>query len=294
MRNLSLSLLIALSAVAGTPEPSAFGAGNLDSANPYGLSEEERHILKNMRAIEALQKSFLKQQQIVQENRERIDGLQSIIEGLNGKIRSYDRALERLDDLNRSVGDLQVGTDALAKTQEENFKQLRTVLQELGSLIDSINEKYVDKERFNQLETAFLEFKQAYEAFLKKGDLSRKSNAKIFSEAKKLFRKREYADAKIYFAHLIKNHYKPATSNYYLGEIAYREGRYKDAIAYYKKSASLYDKSSFMPTLLLHTAISLERTGRKKEAKKFYKSLIQLYPQSKSAAVARKNLKKRK
>ncbi|WP_286337536.1 tetratricopeptide repeat protein [Hydrogenimonas cancrithermarum] len=292
MRKLSLSLLIALGAVAGTPEPSAFGAGNLDSANPYGLSEEEQHILKNKRAIEALQKSFLKQQQIVQENRERIDGLQSIIEGLNGKIRSYDRALKRLDDLNRSVDDLHLRTDALAKTQEENFEQLRTVLQELGSLIDSINEKYVDKERFNQLETAFLEFKHAYETFLKKGDLSGKSNAKIFSEAKKLFRKKQYSDAKIYFAHLIKNHYKPATSNYYLGEIAYREGRYKDAIAYYKKSASLYDKSSFMPTLLLHTAISLERIGDKKQASQFYESLIQLYPKSKSATIAKKNLAK--
>jgi len=285
---------MALSAVAATPEPSAFGAGDLDSSNPYGLSEEERHILKNKRAIEALQKSFIKQQQLVQENRERLDGLQSIIEGLNQRIRRYDQVVRKVDDLNHSVDDLYQRTDQLAQTQLANFDQLRMVLQELSRLIDSINEKYVDQTQFQQLESAFLEFKQAYEAFIKKSDLSGKSNAQILKEAKQLFSKKVYGDAKLYFHHLIKNHYKPATSNYYLGEIAYREGRYKDAIAYYKKSASLYDKSSFMPTLLLHTAISLERTGEKREAKKFYESLVQLYPKSQSAAIARKKLEKLK
>jgi TolA-binding protein len=283
-----------LSVVAATSEPSAFGAGDLDSSHPYGLSEEEYHILKNKRAIEALQKSFIKQQQVVQENRERLDGLQSIIEGLSERVRRYDQMMRRIDDINGSVGNLYKRTDQLAQTQLANFEQLRKVLQELSRLIDSINEKYVDKRQFQELEKAFLTFKEAYETFIKKSDLSGKPNAEIFKEAKRLFSKRAYGDAKLYFSHLIKNHYKPATSNYYLGEIAYREGRYKDAIAYYKKSVSIYDKSSFMPRLLLHTAISLERTGEKREAKKFYKSLIQLYPKSKSATIARKNLKKLK
>lgn len=273
-------------------EPSAFGAGDLDSPEPYGLTEDERHILKNRQAIEALQKTLLKQQQIVQENRERIDGLQSIIEGWNGRIRSFEKSMRRIEDMNRSISDLETKTEILAKTQSENFEQIQTVLRELGALIDSINGKYVDKERFDRLERAFLEFKEAYDSFMKKADLSSKSNAEIFKEAKALFRKKSYSDAKRYFAHLIKNHYKPATSNYYLGEIAYRNGRYKDAIAYYKKSASLYDKSSFMPTLLLHTAISLQRIGDKEQAREFYNSLISLYPESKAAAIAKKRLEK--
>ncbi len=293
MRKVPLSLLLLLGlSFAGTQEPSAFGAGNLDSSEPYGLSEDERHILKNRRAIEALQKALLKQQQTVQQNRERIDGLQSIIEGWNSRIREFERSIRQIDDLNRSVSDLQAKTETLTKTQTENFEQIRTVLQELGTLIDSINEKYVDKERFDRLENAFLQFKEAYESFVKKADLSGKSNAEIFKEAKELFRKKRYADAKRYFSHLIKNHYKPATSNYYLGEIAYLGGRYKDAIAYYKRSASLYDKSSFMPTLLLHTAISLQRIGDKEQAKEFYNSLISLYPESKAASVAKKRLSK--
>ncbi|WP_457594315.1 tetratricopeptide repeat protein [Hydrogenimonas sp.] len=289
---LFLSLLALGASFAGAQEPSAFGAGNLDSAEPYGLSEDERHILKNKRAIEALQKTLLKQQQIVQSNRERIDGLQSIIEGWNSRIVKFEKSIRQIEDLNRSVDDLEAKTELLAKTQSENFEQIRTVLQELGTLIDSINEKYVDKERFNRLESAFLQFKEAYESFMKKADLSSKSNAQIYKEAKQLFRKKQYAEAKRYFSHLVKSNYKPATSNYYLGEIAYRNGRYKDAIAYYKRSASLYDKSSFMPTLLLHTAISLQRIGDKEQAREFYNSLISLYPKSKSAAIAKKNLAK--
>ncbi len=295
MKKLLFFFFLSLSAsFAGTQEPSAFGAGNLDSSQPYGLSEDERHILKNRRAIEALQKTLLKQQQTVQENRERIDGLQSIIEGWNSRIRTFEQSIRRIEDMNRSIADLQAQTDALSKSQNENFEQIRTVLQELGSLIDSINEKYVDKERFNRLESAFLEFKESYESFIKKADLSSKPKSQIYKDAKALFREKKYGEAKRYFSYLIKNHYKPATSNYYLGEISYRNGRYKDAIAYYKRSASLYDKSSFMPTLLLHTAISLQRIGDKEQAKQFYNSLISLYPKSKSAAVAKKNLAKLK
>jgi TolA-binding protein len=290
MKNLPLMLAAGLCAAAfaaPAQEPSAFGAGDLDSPNPYGLTEDQKHILANKKAIEALQKRLLKQQQIIERNSERIDGLQSIMEGLNEKIRAYDRALERVEDLNRTV-------DELARTQQENFEQIRTVLQELGSMIDSINEKYVDKSRFEELEKAFLAFKESYERFMKKSDLGARSNADIFAEAKRLFAKKRYGDAKIRFQHLIKNHYKPATSNYYLGEIAYRDGRYKDAIAYYKKSAKLYDKSKFMPTLLLHTAVSFHRLGDKEQAKQFYESVVQLYPDSKEAKVAQKNLAKLK
>ena len=268
-------------------EPSAFGAGNLDSPHPYGLNDDEKHILQNKRAIDRLQKTLLKQQQILERNSERIDGLQSILEGLTDKIRRYDETVKKVDDLNATVAEL-------SKSQQENFEQIRAVLKELGVMIDSINEKYVDKERFEALEKSFVDFKNAYERFMKKSDLNGKSNAVLFKEAKTLFAKKAYDEAALRFEHLIKSHYKPATSNYYLGEIAYRQGRYKTAIAHYKKSASLYDKSKFMPTLLLHTAISLQRIGDKKQVKQFYESLVQLYPKSSAARVAKKNLAKLK
>jgi len=65
-----------------------------------------------------------------------------------------------------------------------------------------------------------------------------------------------------------------AASNYYLGEIAYYTKNYQDAYFYFKKSAGLYDKASYIDTLLLHTAISLEKTGDKAQAKIFYQTVI--------------------
>jgi TolA-binding protein len=284
----------ALSAFCGMQEPSAFGAGDLDAQNPYGLSPTEKHILKNQKDIKRLQNILMKQQAVVEENRERLDGIQSIVETLSKDVRKIEKSLKRFSDVNRSIDSLNSRLDSFEQVQAENFEKIRTVLKELGNMLDSINEKYVDKEQFSALEKSFLDFKSSYEKFIKKGDLKGKSNSQIYKEAKSKFAKKRYSEAAVYFEHLIKNHYKPAASNYYLGEIAYRKGRYKDAVAYYKQSASLYDKSSYMPTLLLHTAISLGRLGKKSEAKNFYKTLIDLYPDSKSASIARKNLKKLK
>ena len=84
----------------------------------------------------------------------------------------------------------------------------------------------------------------------------------------------EYDDAKKRFTIADAKGYKPAASNYYLGEIAYYTQQYEDAIFYYKKSAGLYDKAEYIDVLLLHTAISLERTGNKEQAKLFYQNII--------------------
>ncbi len=285
-------LLTALTATglllwAGGPadEPSAFGAGDLDSPHPYGLSDDQKHILANKKAIEALQRQLLKQQQAIERNSERLDGLQSVVEGLNERVGETESGRKgRLDELNRRIDDL-------AANEEKNFEQIRKVLDELGALIDSINAKYVDRESFDRLEKAFMQLKRHYASGGRAaGDFTRQSKSKVFADAKRLFRKKSYDAAADRFAWLVKKRYKPATSSYYLGEIAYRKGRYKDAIAYYKKSASLYDKSAFMPNLLFHTAVSFQRLGKKEDAKEFYRSLIDLYPKSSAAKQARKNL----
>jgi TolA-binding protein len=70
--------------------------------------------------------------------------------------------------------------------------------------------------------------------------------------------------------------------------------KYDVAISYYKKSAILNDKAAYMPTLLLHSAISFENIKDKENAKSFYGTLIELYPSSEEASTAKKNLSKLK
>jgi TolA-binding protein len=124
--------------------------------------------------------------------------------------------------------------------------------------------------------------------------LEGRSTAKIYSEGVRLFIKQRYDEAEKRFTITDTKGYKPAASNYYLGEIAYYTKKYEDAIFFYKKSVSLYDQASYIDVLLLHTAISLEKTGDKAQAKTFYRNIIDNYPDKKSAKIAKEKLKKLK
>ena len=50
----------------------------------------------------------------------------------------------------------------------------------------------------------------------------------------------QFETAKRMLQYLYKIKYNPAASLYYLGEIEYRQGKYKKALSYYKKSITLY------------------------------------------------------
>jgi TolA-binding protein len=54
----------------------------------------------------------------------------------------------------------------------------------------------------------------------------------------------------------------------------------------------LYDQASYIDTLLLHTAISLEKNGDKGQARAFYENIVENYQGKKSAKIAKEKLKK--
>lgn len=54
----------------------------------------------------------------------------------------------------------------------------------------------------------------------------------------------------------------------------------------------LYDEAQYIPKLLLHSAISFEKTKDKDNAINFYGTLVDAYPETEEAKVAQKNLKK--
>ena len=66
-------------------EPSAFGAGNLETSQPYGLTSSEKVILQNKNKLNKVVVKSNNQANEVDSLRERIDGLQTIIEGLSRK-----------------------------------------------------------------------------------------------------------------------------------------------------------------------------------------------------------------
>ena len=118
-----------------------------------------------------------------------------------------------------------------------------------------------------------------------------KSNKQLIAEVRVLFKKDYFTKALPILDYLIEKNYKPAECNYYLGEINYYRKRYKDALHYFKTSMMLYDKASYLPKLLLHSAISFDKTGDSENAENFYTTLIEIYPDTPEAKEASKKIK---
>jgi TolA-binding protein len=224
------------------------------------------------------QNRIVAMQRMIMEQNERIDGLSSLIEGLSA-----------------SIAELKMAQKHTVSGSESN--ETRKLIRDLGVMIDKINANYVSKDELSRILKGS---KQQSAPVSKKRTKRKKDNnplsqieaSKLYGEGVRLFVKKRYAEAEKRFAITAKKGYKPAASNYYLGEIAYYTKQYGDAIFYYKKSAGLYDKASYMDVLMLHTAVSLEKTGKKKQAKVFYENVVESYPGRKAASIAKGKLRK--
>ncbi len=273
--NIRTKVLISVVAIASTLyayEPSVYGAGDINSESPYGLTETEKAVLENKKNIQRLFNKINEQQQ-------KIDGLTSIIEGQSKEALELKEQLEVLSN-----------TVEANKNNSDNNETYSLLLQ-LSQMVDTINDNYVTREEVKKL-LAGSRPSSVDNSNL--GSPTTGSNSADISDVYRkgvhLFANRSYSASKEKFEEALASNYKPASSNYYLGEIAYYTHNYNDAIAYYKQSASLYDKASYMPVLYLHTAISLDKTGQKEQAKGFYKYVVDNYPNTRSASIARKRL----
>lgn len=285
-------------------EPSAFGAGNLNNSEPYGLTSSEKVILQNKDKLKKVVVNSNNQANKVDSLRERIDGLQTIIEGLSRKSQENKLNLKSLENKNSeeliSANEYEKRLSEISQANSLEIKDLKLLVLELSTLLKTVNESYVSKDEFNTLVSDFNLFKELVAKELKKGvtpkesKLDKTSNAEVEVLAKTNFDKKYYTKSIEYYTHLIANNYKPARSHYMLGEIKYNRKNYAEAIAYFKKSASLYSKASYMPSLMLHTAISMQETGDEKNAKSFYKGVVVKYVTSPEAKLAKNKLSKMK
>jgi TolA-binding protein len=254
-----VSLLVVSTSVVSAESLYGFG---IEEGTP--MTEQTQAPLTTMTAM---------RQKIAQQD-ERIDGLTTIIEGLSASLNEL-----RSGNMNSSSNGTQ-NSDAL--------------LQKLAGMIDEINANYVRRDELNKVlaKSTTPSKKKTPKSVSTQDSLSGKTNATLYSEGVRHFVKQRYSEAKKRFSITDTKGYKPAASNYYLGEIAYYTKQYEDAIFYFKKSAGLYDKASYIDTLLLHTAIALDKTGEKSQARAFYENIIENYPSKKTAKIAKDRVKK--
>lgn len=292
-------------------ESSAFGAGDLTSDSPYGLTSGEK-LLKEK--LDTLSNNDAQVNSRISEIEQRVEGLQSTLEGINSQYAKSNSRLTQLEtnfeamenNLSTELQNLKAYVEESRKIQDTNNKQIKKILAELSSLVDSINANYVSKDDLNDFNlsakntlvvptsddknaTSLKENNASVipvkEKEVKQIDNSwkKKKNNEILDLAIKDLNDNSYENSKTKLNYLISKQYKPARANFWLGEIEYKQKKYNNAIAYYKTSSALSTKGDYFPKLLYHTAISLDKIGDPKTANGFYKALKTNYPNSPEA-----------
>lgn len=312
MIRLSLSICFLLVSVIHA-ETSMFGAGDLESAEPYGLTKTEEVIVKNKKIVIKNEKKLKKTTTELQELHQRVDGIDSLLEGESVKLNkvyiSLNKHIEDFKlfsqtanaDINKNseiVANMQIAIDSDMKKlklqieqNEKNIKTLKKSFDKIVVLVNDINSNYVTKKEFNKL-ISLLDKKQTAVKKSKQATVtSKKSKKEMLIEAKALFKKDYFTKAKPIFEELISKNYRPAESNFYMGEIDFYRKNYKNALHYFKRSMTLYDKAAYLPKLLLHSAISFEKLGDNENAQNFYSTIVDVYPESNEAKEASKKIK---
>ena len=274
-------------------EVDPFKAGDLNSPSPYGLTPTEEVILKNKKEIEKnslliknLQENLKKiKSKITQkfiEYDDKISNLQTKYTAFNALLDELDATKLKIDKLSKKLKDINLTTlDNKIKILEEENKRLKEAFEEFIK-IQNQNLKALN----SSIEVILKELKEL--------KLKKPLNLKeAMKKAKAYFFGNQLNKAKELFLYTLKSDYLPATSSYYLGEIAFKQKKYKEAIFYYKKSIILYSKkTSFTPKLLYHTGISFLKLNQKEKAKLTFKKLINDFPNSKFSKLAKKELEK--
>ena len=290
-----LLFLISLVSI-GYSEPSAFLAGDLDSDNPYGLTKDEKYIWKNKQDIKKLTKLVTSQQKLINNQEKELKRLK--IQFLNYKLK-VDNLAQQLDGV-KTVLPLFDNVSLEVENLKKDLNSTNTILFALKDEVNNLkttfdeNKQITDKNIqtiINLVEKLATNLDKLQKNSIKKTDFRNLEKSKIFSKAVYNFNHSKLTKAKEMFLYLSEKKYKLPYVLFYLGEIEYKRGYYKTALAYYKKTIKLTKNNTYyMDDLLYHTGYSFEKLGMKEAAKKSYKKLIHDYPKSILVKYAKKRL----
>jgi TolA-binding protein len=310
-----------LAVILNAREVSVFGAGDVESSSPYGLTKAEKVVYKNTKKINKVLLQINKVELSYEDLIQKLEGMESGYESdskslhntkrnllsINHSIEENSKNIEKirkkLDNIETSI-DLRIRAlgakiDNFIALQQKNNQIIEETLDTTIKLVNKINTDYVAKKQFDEL-VVFINKKKSAKRIVKKQkkspqvEIKNLTNKQIFEKAKKMYANNLLTKSIPLWKRLIKENYKPAISNYYLGKVRFYKKQYKDAIYYFKASMMLYDQAPYIPTLLLNSAISFEKLNDKDNAMNFYSTLVDAYPDTKEAQEAQKKLEKLK
>lgn len=254
---------------------SLFEGQSLKIKTLLDTSLSQENSIKSLNATQESHSNILKQQSdLLTLLKDRVDKNQKAIEELSKKVDDITEVIEHINS------DLMKQLEIIKKNLEIPTSP---AAPKTTSTKSNNNSKNPDKKNNSKQKES-----KTPDIFTK--DLSKQKE--IFVEAEALYKKGKLQDAKERFDWLAQNNYRPANAFYLLGEIAYKQKKYQDAIGFYKKSALINDKANYMPILLWHTAWAFRYSKDLANYEKFLDSLIYLYPNSEQGQKA-KDIRKR-
>ena len=307
MKKVLITLAI-ISSISYAKDVSVFGAGNLESNTPYGMTNAEKASYKNSKELKQLAYKINSIENSNEELKQQLEGFKSVFnsdsKNLNDTKNNLQQLLTSFEEINSRITQNEKDLQSL-KEKLDNFISLETKNNELledsnrklNNIITKINRNYVSKKEFDEL-VNFVNKKGTTKkvAPVKKNNADNnfgfKTNSALYTYAVKLHKKFYLTKSMPMFDKLIKDNYKKASSSYYLADILHYKKRYKDAIHYYKQSMMLNDQASYIPDLLYNSAHSFEKLKDFENARNFYQTLVDAYGDTSEAKKASKRLEK--
>ena len=304
------ALFCALSLPPIFAEPSAF---ELQS----GATKRDLQALKDV--ADFTQSTIVDFQDKISNIEQSIEGLKTLYEGM---IESYRKDSLSLKSQSNQIANMQNQIDSIQSSQKSKSADVEALMlqiesnkkniMQLNQKIDKLSEAFLkaNEEIVKQIEVLSrqtLSLQSSIQSLRNKPvkpvampkepprdkyGFSSKSKQEILKEAKRLFAEKSFDDSKAHFEYLLENKHEVAESNYYLGEIYYSLKEYRDALPYYKTSASLDSGAKYMPVLLWHTAWSFKYLKDAENYKKSLQTLVALFPTSDQGVKAREILNK--
>lgn len=292
-------------------EVSVFGAGNMDSSTPYGLTKAEQASYKNTQKINDLNLKINTIETKTDDIAQQFEGIKSVFDSdsknlnatkndLQNLLSTSEELTGRISENEKAISTLNLKLDNFIELQKKNNDLLEESNKKLSEIVNKINKEYVSQKQFDELVSFVNGKKNSSKKTVEtpKNDSSNnfgfKTNEALYDYAVGLHKKLYLTKSMPMFKKLINDNHQKAASSYYLADIYHYKKKYKDAIHYYKQSMMLNDQAKYIPELLLNSADSFEQLNDKENAKNFYTTLIEAYSETKEAKEAAKRLEKLK
>ena len=304
-------LVIAIFSISiNAKDVSVFGAGNSDFRKPYNViniekvSQENRNSINKLKLLqETLEQRLQGISSVYEHDSKELNSNKNTISNISNNFKNYNASLEKLNKItvlnSDSIIAIEKKIDEFISEKRINNMKIQKSLLDISTLLNKINKNHVSNTRFEEL-VSFVNAKNKTKTkILKKPKESAKTklkkvkltNEQKFQQAVSMVSKNRLTASIPLWDELLKDDYKPAQTNFYLGEVRFGKKEYKQAIYHYKTSMILYDEADYIPRLLLHSAISFDKINDKDNAKNFFNTLIDVYSTSKEAKEAKKLVK---